>query len=106
MDALDIAITIGFGLGGLLVGWTYFLLMHYSLLHLGRKKIAITQFVVFAFLRMVLFGGGLAGAFLVGSWPLIAYVIGFVVARTVAVTRARTSVEFSPPEAENKKNHG
>jgi hypothetical protein len=83
----------------------YFALMRYSLNHLSRKKTGIVQFVGLAVLRVVLFGGGLLGALLVGTWSLIAYVLGFVAARAVAVSRARTAADLSLPAAESGKDH-
>jgi len=103
---LDIAVTIAFALGGSLVGWAYFSLMRYSLIHLGKEKTGIMRFVGFAFLRMVLFGGGLLGAFLVSTWCFLAYVLGFIVARTITVSRARTVGDFPPPASESREHNG
>lgn len=107
VEALQIAITIGFAFAGLVVGWVYFFLMRYSLTHLSRKKTAIMKFAALALLRVVLFlGGGVLGALLVGTWCLIAYVLGFIVARTIAIGRARTAGDFSPPASESRKHNG
>jgi hypothetical protein len=97
---------VAFAIVGLLVGWGYFFLMRYSLLQLGKEKQRIMVFVAFALLRMVAFGGGLLGAALVSTWSLIAYALGFVIARTVAVSRAKTSLDYSPPCSKNTKNNG
>jgi len=106
MDPLDIATAIAFALAGLLVGWAYFSLMRYSLAYLGSKKTGMRQFVALAFLRVLLFVGGLFGAILVGAWSLIAYVLGFIVARTIAVGRARTACNSSPPASESREHNG
>lgn len=106
MDVLQITITIGFGLAGLAVGRVYFFLMRYSLAYLGRKRNGTMKFVAFALLRVVLFGGGVLGALLLGAWRLIAYVVGFIVARTIAVAKARAGGGFSPPASESIKHNG
>lgn len=80
---------IGFGVLGVAVGWAYFALMRYSLIQLGRERGSAGQFIGLAVLRLILFAGGLAGAALVGTWSFLAYAVGFIIARTVAVARAR-----------------
>jgi len=99
---------IAFALAGLVVGWAYFSLMRYSLIHLGRNKAGIMRFVALALLRVALFGGGALGALLVGAWCLIAYVLGFILARTIAVGRARTPPGrgFSPITSESRDHNG
>ena len=103
---LEIAMPIAFALAGLAVGWVYFSLMRYSLTHLGRSKAGVMRFVALALLRIALFGGGALGALLVGAWCLIAYVLGFILARTIAVGRARTTGSFSPITSESRENDG
>jgi hypothetical protein len=99
--------TIAFGLAGSVVGWVYFALMRYSLSHLSRESTAIMKFAALALLRVVLFcAGGLVCALMVGTWCLVAYLLGFVVARTIAVGRARTAGGLSTPAPENRKNNG
>ncbi len=106
MDALQITITIGLGLAGLAVGRVYFSLMRYSLAYLGGKRNGTMKFVALALLRVVLFGGGALGALLLGAWCLVAYVVGFIVARTIAVGRARAAGSFSPTPSEGIKHNG
>ncbi len=105
---LEIAMPIAFALAGLAVGWVYFSLMRYSLTHLDKNKAGIMRFVALALLRVVLFGGGALGALLVGAWCLIAYLLGFILARTIAVGRARTPPGrgFSPITSESRENDG
>lgn len=105
---LEIVMPIAFALAGLAVGWGYFSLMRYSLMHLGRNKAGIIRFVALALLRVVLFGGGALGALLVGAWCLIAYVLGFILARTIAVGKARTPPGrgLSPTTSESTENNG
>jgi hypothetical protein len=96
---------IGFGFAGLLVGWAYFSLMRHSLTQLGKKKKGILQFVALALLRIALFGGGVLCAALVSTWCLIAYALGFVVSRTVAVSRARVLTDFSARDSGSKESN-
>lgn len=91
MDALRIARLIAFALAGVLVGWAYFSLMRYSLAYLGKGRSGTMRFVALALLRILLFGGGALGALLLGGWCLITYLFGFMVARTIAVGRARSA---------------
>ena len=114
MDGLRMALVVVFGLGGALVGWLYFLLMRYSLAGLGKGKPAlrlagkarVAKFVALALARAALFGCGLLGAILVSAWCLIAYTLGFIVARTVVVSRMTTAGSFSPPASEGRKHNG
>jgi len=96
---------VGFGFTGLMVGWAYFSLMRHSLTQLGKKKKGMLQFVALALLRIALFGGGVLAAALVSTWSLVAYALGFVVARTIAVSKARFVGDFSPPISESKKSN-
>lgn len=98
MDAAEIALTVTFAVVGALVGWLYFLLMRRSLTHLGKGKAGMGRFVALLLLRVVLFGGGLLGALYSGNWCLISYMIGFILARTIAVNRLGPSV--APPVSE------
>jgi hypothetical protein len=101
VEVLDIAMPLAFVLVGLLVGGVYFFLMKYSLNHLGERKLRIGHFVGFALLRIALFGGGVVGAYFVGPWCLVTYVVGFVVSRSLAVSRAKAGGAFSPPASES-----
>jgi len=73
---------------GALVGWVYFAVMRHSLTSLGKKS-GVLIFIALVLVRVVLFGGGAVAALLVGGWCIIGYALGFVVARTIAVSKAR-----------------
>ena len=95
---------IGFGVLGVAVGWAYFALMRYSLIQLGRERGSAGQFIGLAVLRIILFAGGLAGAALVGTWCLLAYAVGFIIARTVAVAKARSVNKNSRRPSEDRES--
>jgi len=103
MDFLHVVFPVILGLAGLLVGWAYFRLMRMSLDCLTGERAQVRRFVGFAAVRVLLFGAGLVGAFLVGAWSLIAYVAGFMVARTVAVRRARAVDGYSARAVEQRE---
>ena len=94
---------IVFGVVGLLVGWLYFHIMHYSLSHLARKRTGVMVFFGLALVRLALFGGGLVAAVQVGPWCLVTYVVGFVVARTVVVRIVRSDGTAPPPKPKEQE---
>ena len=92
MHALgDVALPAAFGLAGLLVGWLYFRVLAHSVARLAERKGGVMWFVACALLRIALFGGGAAGALAFSGWCLIAYVLGFVLWRTVVVAKESRS---------------
>jgi len=95
MDAPKTLVAIAFVPAGLLVGWAYFALMRCSLGYLGQKG-GTVRFVVLVLLRVLLLAGALFGAVQVSTWCLITFTAGFVVARTIAVARARPDEDSSP----------
>ena len=105
MDALLIAMLIGFALAGMLVGWLYFSLMRYSLAYLDREGRRILRFVGFALLRVLLFGAGALAALLVGSWCLVTYLLGFILARTIVLGRVRSASPLSLLTSEGGKRN-
>lgn len=95
---------IGSGLLGVAVGWAYFALMRYSLIQLAKERGSAGQFIGLAVLRIALFAGGLAGAALVGTWSLLAYAVGFIISRTVAVARARAVDKNAGRPAQDRRS--
>ena len=103
---MDVLYATLFALTGLAVGLGYFALMRHSLIYLAGDRKGVLQFVSLALLRVVLFGGSALGAAHVSTWCLITYVVGFVVARTIAVARARSASGFSRPGSESRTQNG
>ena len=91
MDAGDIAMGLGFAVVGGGVGWAYFSILRRSVEErAGRPSGA--RFALLALARMAIFATCLAPAFWLGTAPVIGYMAGFVVARTVLVSRARREI--------------
>ena len=88
----NIVIPIGFTLAGLLVGLVYFRIMWQSMPQPGDERFRAGRFAGLALLRVVLFGGGCFGAIMMGVWPVIGYLLGFLAARTVAVRKVRAGI--------------
>lgn len=87
MYARSIAMGLGFVVVGGGVGWAYF-----SILRRSVEERAGGRFVLLALARMAIFAACLAPAFWLGTAPVVGYMAGFVVARTVLVSRARREI--------------
>jgi len=94
-------VTAAFGLVGMVVGWLYLQLLRMSLTHLQRPR-GVWMFLGFLVLRVALFGGILVLALFSGTWALVAYAIGFIVARTVILARARAGTRDAVTDPEDK----
>jgi hypothetical protein len=91
MYARGIAMGVGFAVVGGGVGWAYFSILRRSVEQRVGKPSG-GRFVLLAFARVAIFAACLAPAFWLGTWPVIGYMAGFVVARTVLVSRARREI--------------
>ena len=96
MDAGGVILTAALAVAGAAVGWCYFAILRASVEQMTSARGWGKRFALFAALRVTLFAGGLAAALWAGTWPLIAYLAGFIVARTVAVARARRGIVDAP----------
>jgi hypothetical protein len=91
MYARSIAMGVGFAVVGGGVGWAYFSILRTSVeARAGRSSGG--RFALLALARVAIFAGCLAPAFWLGTGPVIGYMAGFVVARTVLVSRARREI--------------
>lgn len=104
MNVWKIALPVVFAAAGVLVGMVYFWMMRRSLTGFGTRNAGIARILGFGLLRLALFGVGVFGALKTSGWSLIAYLLGFFVARTVIVRRARAEgvVPLSESEGEEK----
>ncbi len=82
---------LGFAVVGGAVGWAYFSILRHSVKERAGKPSA-GRFALLALARMAIFAACLAPAFWLGTWPVVGYMAGFVVARTVLVSRARREI--------------
>jgi hypothetical protein len=82
---------LGFAVVGGGVGWAYFSILRRSVEErAGRPSAA--RFALLALARAAIFAACLAPAFWLGAGPVIGYMAGFFVARTVLVSRARREI--------------
>ena len=96
----DIKGIIGFGIVGIVVAWATLELLRRSLFLLTKKGTGALVFFGLALVRIVIFAGGLVGAVLMGPWPLAAYLVCFVVTRTIIVSMARGPAAPEPTDTE------
>ena len=58
-------------------------------------------------LRLALFAGGVIAALFLGVWPLVGYMVGFIIARTLAVRAAKSEAPLAPASGkEENQVHG
>ena len=81
MTTAEIALTAGFAAGGAAVAWAYLAILRYSLRFLGGGGAKTVRFVALALLRVGVLTAGLLGALYSGTWPLVGYMAGFIIAR-------------------------
>jgi len=93
---MSIILPIVFALVGFLVGWAYFAVMRYSLTGFAEQKTGAMTFLGFIVVRFVLFFGGALAAIAVSGWSFLGYAVGFIVARTVVVGKARAEAPTAP----------
>ena len=94
VSALYVAKLVACGVAGLVVGWAYFRVMKRSLTYLGKGRNGTIPFVSMVVLRILLFGGGVLATYLMGPWCLVAHMLGFILARTLVVSRAREECDL------------
>lgn len=93
---MTIILPIVFALIGLLVGFAYFSMMRLSLTGFTEQKTGVMTFIGFVVVRLALFLGGALAALWVSGWSFLGYAVGFVVARTIVVGRARVEAHATP----------
>jgi len=91
MYAKSIAMGVGFALVGGAVGWAYFSILRHSVEERAGRPSG-GRFLLLVLARAAIFAACLAPAFWLGTGPVIGYMVGFVVARTVLVSRARREI--------------
>ena len=91
MYAKSIAMGLGFAVAGGGVGWAYFSILRHSVEERAGEASG-GRFALLALARMVIFAACLAPAFWLGAGPVLGYMAGFIVARTVLVSRARREI--------------
>jgi len=106
VNVWKIVLPIVFAAAGVLVGVVYFWMMRRSLTGFGTRNAGIARILGFGVLRLALFGAGVFGALKTSGWSLIAYLLGFFVARTVIVRRARAEGAAPVSESEGKEEDG
>ena len=89
MDARTIVVAVACAAAGGFVCWAYCLLVRRSLSYLAKGRTQVAKFLGLLLVRLALVGGGFFGALYFGMWPLIGYLVGFFVVRTIVLTRAR-----------------
>ena len=99
----QIILPIVFAIVGVVAGRFYFQVLRHSLVYLDKKR-SIFMFIALALARSLSLAAILIGALLMSGWCLIACIAGFIVARTVVLTKARREAIPSTPEqgSENK----
>lgn len=96
-----------FGIGGVLLGWVYLRLLQISLTSLSATGGGMKTFVAFLLLRLCVFGGGVALAMYFGLWTFVAYAAGFILTRTIIVSRARAGIRVHhSAKAGSDERHG
>ena len=88
MDARTIVVAVACAAAGGFVCWAYCQLVRLSLPYLSKGRTQVAKFVGLLLVRFALVGGGFFGALCFGTWPLIGYLVGFFVVRTIVLTRA------------------
>ena len=89
MSARDIAAIIACAVAGGFVCWAYCRLVRCSLPYLAKGKTQVAKFLGLLLVRLALVAGGFFGALHFGIWPSVGYLVGFFVARTILLSRAR-----------------
>jgi len=87
MDAQEILLVTAAALAGGLVCWVYCLLVRYSVSYLVKEQKQTAKFLGLLVIRFAIIGIGFFGALRFGTWPVVGYIAGFFIARTVLLSR-------------------